>query len=176
MANKKTHFFSFCCSYYNGLSIKLNNFTELFTQVQIINRYILLYSMSSSLLDEIIQISHPSSSDNSFSEPNGSAFVHNAIPISPKTISNSTAVKAPSSLKPKKHHQCKFKNDWLSNSLFSTFLCECRGDSTKAWCITCNVQISVQNSGLGDVHHHIQTKRHKELTKTAEAVSFKTYC
>ena len=179
MTNKKIHFFRSGPLTLNGLSIKSNNFTELFSQVQIINRYILLYSMSSSLLDEIIEISDlssSSSSDNSFSEPSGSAFVHTAIPVSPKTISNSTAVKTPSSSKSNKRYQCKFKKDWLSKSLFSTFLRECKGDSTKALCITCNVQFSVQNSGLGDVHHHIQTKRHKERTKAAEAVICKTFC
>ena len=109
--------FSSCSSHYNGFSIKLNNFTELFTQVQIINLYILLYLMSSSLLDEIIELSDPSSSsssDNRFSEPSGSAFVHNSIPVSPKIISNLTAVKMPSSSKPNKRYQCKFKKDWLS--------------------------------------------------------------
>ncbi len=133
--------------------------------------------MSSSSQDEIIEILNSSSSDNDFLESVEPAFVHDAISISPKTTSNSIAVKASSlsSLKSNKRYQCKFKKEWLSNSDFSTFLRECKADPTKALCITCNAQFSIQNSGIGDIKHHMQTKKHQQCTKSAEANPCKTY-
>lgn len=135
--------------------------------------------MSSSSQDEIIEISNLSSSspslNNSSPEPFEPAFVHHAISASPKTTWNPAAVETSSS-KSNKRYQSKFRKEWLSNSLFSTFLRECKSDPTKALCITCNVQFSIQNSGLGDINHHIQTKRHQERTQSAEANRCKTYC
>jgi hypothetical protein len=67
-----------------------------------------------------------------------------------------------------------FKKEWLSHSNFFTFLRECKTDRTKALWITCNIQFSIQNSGLGDINHHIETKEHQERTKSAEANLCKT--
>jgi hypothetical protein len=112
----------------------------------------------SSSEDEIMEIINvPSSSDNDLS-------------ILSKTTSNTIVanISSPSVSKENKRYKSKFKKEWLSNSYFSTFLRECKTDRTKALCITCNVQFSIQNSGLGDINHHIQTKKHKDRTKSVE--------
>ncbi len=118
----------------------------------------------SSSEDEIMEIVNvPSSSDNDLS-------------ILSKTTSNTIAVKISSPLvsKENKRYKSKFKKEWLSNSNFSTFLRECKTDRTKTLCITCNIQFSIQNSGLGDINHHIQTKKHQDRTKPAENNSCKS--
>jgi hypothetical protein len=183
ITNKKIPRFSllFFNYNYNSLLIKSNNSIELPAQVQIINKHILLYSMSSSSQDEIIEISNPTSAsslDINFSKPIESAFIHSDLSISSKATSESTAAKISSPLsasKSNKRYQCKFRKEWLSKSDFSTFLRECKVDPTKALCITCNVQFSIQNSGLGDINHHIKTKKHQQCTKSAEANPCKTY-
>ena len=68
-----------------------------------------------------------------------------------------------------KRYSSKFKKEWLFNSMFSTFLRECKTDSTKASCILCNAQFSIANSGIGDVNRHIQTKKHQECVKSFES-------
>ena len=128
--------------------------------------------MSSSSQDEIIEISNVSSSlDNNLPKPFEPAPINNAISVPPKTTSNTIVAKisSPSVSKENKRYKSKFKKEWLSNSYFSTFLRECKTDQTKALCITCNIQFSIQNSGVGDINHHIQTKKHQERTKSAEA-------
>ena len=80
-----------------------------------------------------------------------------------------------SSSKVNKRYQSKFKKEWLSHSYFSTFLRECKTDQTKALCITCNLQFSIKNSGLGDINNHIRTKKHQECTKSAAANMCKIY-
>ncbi|CAF1575662.1 unnamed protein product [Adineta steineri] len=86
-------------------------------------------------------------------------------------VSNTKVAKVSSPLtsRANKRYQSRFKKEWLSNSYFSTFLRECKTDITKAVCITCNVQFSIQNSGVGDINHHIQTKKHQDRTKSIEA-------
>jgi hypothetical protein len=68
-----------------------------------------------------------------------------------------------------KRYSSKFKKDWLSIPLFSSFLRECKDDPTKALCIVCNGKFSIQNSGLGDIHRHAETNKHKQSTKATEA-------
>lgn len=133
--------------------------------------------MSSLSQDEIIEMSNPSSPssfDNSSLEPFNPAFEPRAVSASSKTTRNLTASQGSSS-NSNKRYQSKFRKEWLSNPLFSTFLRECKSDSRKALCITCNVQFSIQNSGLGDINHHIQTKRHRERARSAEVNPCKTY-
>ncbi|CAF5221421.1 unnamed protein product, partial [Rotaria magnacalcarata] len=106
-----------------------------------------------------------SSSDNDLSKSFESIPIDKAICIPPKTTSNTTVTKisSPSSSTSRvnKRYQPKFKKEWLSNSFFAPFLRECKTDQTKALCINCNIQFSIQNSGLGDINHHIQTKNIK---------------
>ena len=68
-----------------------------------------------------------------------------------------------------KRYSSKFKKEWLFNSMFSTFLRECKTDSTKASCTLCNAQFSIANNGIGDVNRHIQTKKHQECVKSFES-------
>lgn len=95
--------------------------------------------------------------------------VDKAICLPPK-ITNKTVAKisSPSTSRINKRYQTKFKKEWLSNSSFSSFLRECKTDQTKAVCITCNLQFSIKNSGVGDINHHIQTKKHQDSNKSAE--------
>ena len=128
----------------------------------------------SSLEDEIVEISNVSSSSSSNSYVSKSFETvpeDRAISSSPKATSNTIAAKvsSPSTSRANKRYQSRFKKEWLSNSYFSTFLRECKTDQTKAVCITCNVQFSIQNSGAGDINHHIQTKKHQDCTKSIEA-------
>ncbi|CAF1565569.1 unnamed protein product [Adineta steineri] len=113
-------------------------------------------------------MSSSSSSDNNLSKSFEPASINNAISFSSKVNSNSTFDKISSSSKVNKRYSSKFKKEWLSCPKFSTFLRECKTDPKKALCITCNVKFSIQNSGIGDINYHIQTKKHKEHTKSAE--------
>ncbi|CAF5077944.1 unnamed protein product [Rotaria magnacalcarata] len=121
----------------------------------------------------------PSSSGNDLSKSFESTPIDNAICIPSKTTSNTTVTKisstSSSTSRVNKRYQPKFKKEWLSNSFFATFLRECKTGQTKALCITCNIQFSIQNSGLGDINHHIQTKKHQDRMKSIEANSCKTY-
>ena len=63
----------------------------------------------------------------------------------------------------------KFKKQWLSNPKYSSFLKECKNDQTKALCCICNVQFSIQNSGITDINTHTKTKRHQDCVTSAEA-------
>ncbi|CAF5049989.1 unnamed protein product [Rotaria magnacalcarata] len=127
----------------------------------------------SSLDDEIIEIDVPSSSDNDLSKSFEPTPIGKAICIPSKTTSNTTVTKISSpslsTSRVNKRYQPKFKKEWLSNSFFATFLRECETDQTKALCITCNIQFSIQTSGLGDINHHIQTKKHQDRMKSFEA-------
>ncbi|CAF2914065.1 unnamed protein product [Rotaria sp. Silwood2] len=51
---------------------------------------------------------------------------------------------------------------------------QCKNDETKALCCICNVQFSISNSGVNDINNHIQTKKHQERFKSAEANKSKT--
>ncbi|CAF3791042.1 unnamed protein product [Rotaria sordida] len=51
---------------------------------------------------------------------------------------------------------------------------ECKTDPTKAVCIACNVQFSIENSVLGDINRHIQRKKHQECVKSVESNRSKT--
>ena len=80
-----------------------------------------------------------------------------------------TARTTTSSSSATKRYSSKFKKEWLFNSMFSTFLRECKTDSTKASCILCNAQFSIANSGIGDVNRHIKTRKHQECVKSFES-------
>ncbi|CAM4974443.1 unnamed protein product [Rotaria socialis] len=125
----------------------------------------------SSSEDEIMEISNlPSSSNNYVSKSSETVPVDKAISLPPKTTNTIIAkISSPSASRINKRYQSKFKKEWLSNSYFSTFLRECKTDQTKAVCVTCNIQFSILNSGVGDINHHVQTKKHQDRTKSAEA-------
>ncbi|CAF3163456.1 unnamed protein product [Rotaria sp. Silwood2] len=114
----------------------------------------------SSSEDEIMEIINvPSSSDNDLS-------------ILSKTTSNTIVATISSSpvSKENKRYKSNFKKEWLSKSYFSTFFRECKTDRTKALCITCNVQFSIQNSELGDINHRIQTKNVKIVQSLSKLI------
>ncbi|CAF0985831.1 unnamed protein product [Adineta ricciae] len=94
-----------------------------------------------------------------------------AISLSPNASSNNivTQTSSPSATRSTKHYHSKFKTEWLSNSFFSTFLRECKIDQSKAMCIVCNIQFSIQNSGIRDINRYIRTKKHQERLKSDEA-------
>jgi hypothetical protein len=57
----------------------------------------------------------------------------------------------------------------VSDPKYSSFLKECKNDATKALCIVCNIQFSIQNSGITDVNNHMKTKKHQECFKSIES-------
>jgi hypothetical protein len=127
--------------------------------------------MSSSSSSEIIEIDDELSSSslgNDSIKLSRSTFQRNTISTSSSTTSSSTVAKKSSS-NSNKRYSSKFKKDWLSIPLFSSFLRECKDDPTKALCIVCNGKFSIQNSGLGDIHRHAETNKHKQSTKATEA-------
>ena len=129
--------------------------------------------MSSSSSSEIIEIgdelsSSSSSLGNDSIKQSRSTFQRNTISTSSSTTSSPTVVKKSLS-NSNKRYSSKFKKDWLSIPHFSSFLRECKDDPTKALCTVCNVKFSIQNSGLGDIHRHAETNKHKQSTKAAEA-------
>jgi hypothetical protein len=68
-----------------------------------------------------------------------------------------------------KRYLSKFKKEWSSDPKYSSFLKECKNDATKALCIVCNIQFSIQNSGITDVNNHTKTKKHQECLKSIES-------
>ena len=91
---------------------------------------------------------------------------------SASSLSNSkftTTISSPSSVNVTKRYISKFKKEWLSNPKYSSFLKECKYDQTKALCCICNVQFSIQNSGVTDVNAHMKTKKHQDCVKSIEA-------
>ncbi|CAF4922882.1 unnamed protein product [Rotaria sp. Silwood1] len=133
--------------------------------------------MSFSKENEIIKIANVS--DDSFSTQFDPPAVNQSISASLKATSTlalatSSSSSSSSSKVNYKLYSSKFKKEWLSNSNFSSFLRECKNDPTKALCITCNVQFSIQNSGLGDINHHMQTMKHQESVKSFAANRSKT--
>jgi len=122
---------------------------------------------------DITEISN--SSDNDFPSQFDPLSVNEAIAVSAKTSSASSLVSSSLSPTVNKRYRAKFKKEWLSISNFSTFLRECKTDSTKALCIVCNTQFSIQNSGIGDIHRHIKRKKHQDCLKSAEANRCKIY-
>jgi hypothetical protein len=125
--------------------------------------------MISSQEVDIIEISNPL--DNHFSSQFDPLFVNEdgAEAVPPKPTSSLTSATSSLSSTANKRYCSKFKKEWLSNSKFSTFLRECKTDLTKVLCIVCNIQFSIQNSGLGDINRHFQTKKHQDCLKSAEA-------
>ncbi|CAF1659945.1 unnamed protein product, partial [Adineta ricciae] len=109
-----------------------------------------------------------SSIDNDSVKQFQSTLERNAIFTSSPTAAKPILLKR-LSFKSNKRYSSKFKREWLSNSHLSSFLCEFKSDTMKALCIVCNIQFSIQNSGLGDIHHYIETNKHKQCTKAVEA-------
>jgi hypothetical protein len=107
--------------------------------------------MSSLLEDEIIEIAN-SSKENVVPLAESSSLKTN---LKSKTLSS-----LPSSTAPKRYLS-KFKEEWSCDPKYS-FLKECKNDATKALCVVCNIQFSVQNSGITDVNNHMKTKKHQE--------------
>jgi hypothetical protein len=68
-----------------------------------------------------------------------------------------------------KRYLSKFRREWLSNPKYSSFLKECKNDTTRALCTICNIQFSIQNSGITDINNHIKTKKHQECLKSFES-------
>lgn len=130
-------------------------------------------SSSSSSPSEIIVISDELSSssssllDNDFMKQSRSTFQRNTISTSSATTSSPITINKSLS-NSNKRYSSKFNKDWLSISHFSSFLRECKDDSTKALCIVCNIKFSIQNSGLGDIRRHTETNKHKQSVKAAE--------
>jgi hypothetical protein len=78
--------------------------------------------------------------------------VTNVNSVSLKNNSNSTTSSS-SSITATKRYASKFKKEWLSNHTYSSFLKEYKNDQTKVLCVVCNVQFSIQNSGVTDVNN-----------------------
>jgi hypothetical protein len=99
-------------------------------------------------------------------------LVKNSASSSLNNNSNSnstTSSSSSSSATITKRYLSKFKKEWLSNPKYSSFLKECKNDTTKALCIICNIQFSIQNSGITDVNNHMKSKRHQDCLKSAES-------
>ncbi|CAF4252336.1 unnamed protein product [Rotaria sordida] len=96
--------------------------------------------------------------------------VKDADSVSLKNNSKFTTTSSLSSpVNTSKRYISKFKKEWLLNPRYSSFLKECKTDQTKALCIICNLQFSIQNSGVGDVNSHMKTKKHQDNLKSVEA-------
>ncbi|CAF3468027.1 unnamed protein product [Rotaria sp. Silwood2] len=117
--------------------------------------------------DDIIEISNPS--DASFLTQFDPLPLNDSISILPKNTLTSKYINSSSSSNLNKRYASKFKKELLSNSRFSIFLRECKSDPAKALCIVCNIQFSIQNSGLGDINHHFKTRKHQE-SKTVDTI------
>jgi hypothetical protein len=64
---------------------------------------------------------------------------------------NSKSKTSSSSDTTNKRYLSKFKREWLSNPKYSSFLKECKNDTTRVLCTICNIQFSTQNSGITDI-------------------------
>jgi hypothetical protein len=97
--------------------------------------------------------------------------VKNSDSSSLKNNSNSTtpSSSSSSSVTITKRYLSKFKKEWLSDPKYSSVLKECKNDTTKALCIICNIQFSMQNSGITDKNNHMKTKKHQDCLKSAES-------
>ncbi|CAF4077806.1 unnamed protein product [Rotaria sordida] len=123
--------------------------------------------MFSTQEDEIIDVSNTLEEDRlPESSPQS---VKDTDSVSLKNNSKLTTTSSSSSINANKRYISKFKKEWLSNPRYSSFLKECKTDQTKALCIICNIQFSIQNSGIGDVNSHMKTKKHQDNVKSAEA-------
>ncbi|CAF5065213.1 unnamed protein product, partial [Rotaria sp. Silwood1] len=115
--------------------------------------------MSSLSEDEIIEIAN-SSKENIVPQAKSNSLKNNlksktSLPLPSRTVS--------------KRYLSKLKKEWLSDPQYSSFLRECKNDATKALCIPCNIQFSIQNSGMTDVNNHMKTKKHQKCLKSIES-------
>ncbi|CAF1074098.1 unnamed protein product, partial [Rotaria sordida] len=100
--------------------------------------------MFSTQEDEIIDVSNTLEEDRlPESSPQS---VKDTDSVSLKNNSKLTTTSSSSSINANKRYISKFKKEWLSNPRYSSFLKECKTDQTKALCIICNIQFSIQNS------------------------------
>ncbi|CAF4651227.1 unnamed protein product [Rotaria sp. Silwood2] len=126
--------------------------------------------MFSPPIADIIEISN--SLDGDFSLQVNPLTVKESVTVTPKTTAAATSTNSSSSSSSStinKRYCSKFKKEWLFNSSFSTFLRECKTDPTKALCVVCNIQFSIQNSGVGDINRHTKSKKHLEYLKSTES-------
>ncbi|CAF3185040.1 unnamed protein product [Rotaria sp. Silwood2] len=126
--------------------------------------------MFSPPIADIIEISN--SLDGDFSLQVNPLTVKESVTVTPKTTAAATSTNSSSSSSSStinKRYCSKFKKEWLFNSSFSTFLRECKTDPTKALCVVCNIQFSIQNSEVGDINRHTKSKKHLEYLKSAES-------
>ncbi|CAF4176055.1 unnamed protein product [Rotaria sp. Silwood2] len=79
--------------------------------------------------------------------------------VVPQSVTNSDS----SSLK----NNSKFRTSSSSSSVAITK--QCKNDTTKALRIICNIQFSIQNSGITDINNHMKTKKHQYCLKSAES-------
>ncbi|CAF1057651.1 unnamed protein product [Rotaria sp. Silwood1] len=122
--------------------------------------------------DEIIVVSNALKEDHLPESSPSSEPVKNTDSASRKNNSKFTTTS--SSINVTKRYISKFKKEWLSNPKYSSFLKECKNDRTKALCCICNVQFSIQNSGITDINTHMKTKKHQDCVKSTEANKSKT--
>ncbi|CAF4030934.1 unnamed protein product, partial [Rotaria sordida] len=123
--------------------------------------------------DEIIVVSNALKEDHLPESSRSSEPVKNIDSASCKNNSKFTTTSS-SSINVTKRYISKFKKEWLSNPKYSSFLKECKNDRTKVLCCICNVQFSIQNSGVTDINTHMKTKKHQDCVKSTEANKSKT--
>jgi len=103
--------------------------------------------------DEVVEVANPLKEN----------VVSQAENFDPSSLKNNlksiTLSSSPSATVPKRYLS-KFKREWLSDPKYSSFLKECKNDATKALHTVCNIQFSIQNSGITDVNNHMKTKKH----------------
>ena len=75
----------------------------------------------------------------------------------------------PGSCRTPKRYVSKLKKERLSDLQYSSFLKECKNDSTKALCVGCYNQLPIQNSEITGVGNHMKTKKHQECLKSIES-------
>ena len=92
--------------------------------------------------------------------------------LSGSSIPSSSSSSSSVSLTVTKHYLSKFKKECRSISRFSSFLRECKTDSTKAvCCIACNVQFSIGNSDIGDINRrHIERKKQNKTPRMRQII------
>jgi hypothetical protein len=115
--------------------------------------------------------------DDDFSLQVDPLTVKESVTVTPKTTTAATSTNSSSSstTTTNKRYCSKFLKEWLSNSSFSTFLRECKTDPTKALCVVFNIQFSIQNSEVGDINSHKESKKHLEYLKSTESNRCKIY-
>jgi len=68
----------------------------------------------------------------------------------------------------KSKRYCKFNKEWIKILKYSSFLQECRADSSLAHCSICKSNFSIANGGKYLIDRHLEQANHKRLA-AAEA-------